>query len=594
MKSLKLLLLTICIISTPSLFSQNNNSEGEALTVILSKIKNEAIPDSLKMILLDAAIDIANSKNNKTDEMVLLLEKVELHYAMCNNRDALSNCQLAGEIIDKAITANQDNKYLTELKLRAIWNIARIENRFAFYDRTMQHLYDVLKLSDGKYPLYEARAKMGLGVVFYELGNFSQAEMYFTASSLIYKNLNDAKGLWQSYNNMTAIFHANNQHDSSLIYLNKALQLCESPKMFEERVITLRNIGNVYHSSNDYDKAIESFSQAKLIAMSHNVTGMMSIINSDLAELYSKKGNQALAIKLLEQAIEYSDKYRMRADKALALNKLSAVYSKLGDWRKSNEYLHEYVKLSDTLSKTDIDNKIVAMQTDFNAFKTEKQNEILVKNLQLKESDILKKNLVIAILILTIGIVILIFIIIIRKMIVKYKVRQLYSSNQHGNDEHSSEIKSRLELEIDQKNRELTANALLLTRSDNIANRLNTKIDLLSEIIPSDINSHLVIREMKQITKELSIGNAWEEFRLYFEQVHQSFYTKLDLISPGLTSGEKRLCALISLNLSTKEIAQLTNRNYKSVDVARFRLRKKLNISHEESLTDFLKNITNS
>ncbi|MBL6664190.1 MAG: hypothetical protein ISP71_08845, partial [Flavobacteriales bacterium] len=59
----------------------------------------------------------------------------------------------------------------------------------------------------------------------------------------------------------------------------------------------------------------------------------------------------------------------------------------------------------------------------------------------------------------------------------------------------------------------------------------------------------------------------------------------------NLTHNDLRLCTYLRLNLSSKEIAQLLNISTKSVEVKRYRLRKKLDLAHEQSLTDYIMNL---
>ncbi len=82
--------------------------------------------------------------------------------------------------------------------------------------------------------------------------------------------------------------------------------------------------------------------------------------------------------------------------------------------------------------------------------------------------------------------------------------------------------------------------------------------------------------------------NVFNEFKYYFEQVHPSFYKNIEEKCPDLTIKEKRLCAFLRLGLSTKDIASITFTEVRSVESARNRLRKKLDIASDESLIEFL------
>jgi len=77
-------------------------------------------------------------------------------------------------------------------------------------------------------------------------------------------------------------------------------------------------------------------------------------------------------------------------------------------------------------------------------------------------------------------------------------------------------------------------------------------------------------------------------FEANFDLIHDSFFRNLKKRSPNLTNHDLKLCAYLRLNLSTKEIAQLTGNSVRGVEVARYRLRKKLNLSQEQNLNIFM------
>ncbi len=115
-------------------------------------------------------------------------------------------------------------------------------------------------------------------------------------------------------------------------------------------------------------------------------------------------------------------------------------------------------------------------------------------------------------------------------------------------------------------------NDLKHIRKNAIKQETKTAIDYISKRIKRD-----------------TTNKTWKEFELTFKQVHKSFYKNLYEKYPNLTSRDKRLCALLILNLSSKEIAQITGETFKNVENARTRLRKKLDITNTKvNLTNFL------
>lgn len=148
--------------------------------------------------------------------------------------------------------------------------------------------------------------------------------------------------------------------------------------------------------------------------------------------------------------------------------------------------------------------------------------------------------------------------------------------------------KNKLEEELKFKSKELSEVTLVnishqeflsLLRNEIIKHR-NSKsqdnkkfLDTLQEMIQSNI---------------VSEEESWQKFQSNFDRIHENFFRTLVQTYPNLTTGDLRLCALLRLNMSTKDIASMMNISVRGVDAARYRLRKKLNLSPDENITGFL------
>jgi DNA-binding CsgD family transcriptional regulator len=95
----------------------------------------------------------------------------------------------------------------------------------------------------------------------------------------------------------------------------------------------------------------------------------------------------------------------------------------------------------------------------------------------------------------------------------------------------------------------------------------------------------------KRIDKEIDNQNQNQIFESYFEEVHADFFERLKDKFPHLSPKDLRLCAYIRMNMSTKEIATLLNISDRGVEISRYRLRKKLELSREVNLSTFLLNL---
>ena len=103
------------------------------------------------------------------------------------------------------------------------------------------------------------------------------------------------------------------------------------------------------------------------------------------------------------------------------------------------------------------------------------------------------------------------------------------------------------------------------------------------EISHDDISELLTI-----INSSIDLKDERETFNIYINKLNSEFYFRLENRYPNLTDKEKKLCALLRLKLSSKEIASILNISTKSIEVNRYRLRQKLNIPHEQRLVDVI------
>jgi len=147
-----------------------------------------------------------------------------------------------------------------------------------------------------------------------------------------------------------------------------------------------------------------------------------------------------------------------------------------------------------------------------------------------------------------------------------------------------------LQNELDGKERELTSFVLNMIR-------LNEKkvgiITYLKKQRPRlKMENHDVIDTAIRDLEYDQDAQIWEEFEMRFNKVNSEFYQKLAARFPELTLNEKRLCAFLLMNMTTKEISSITGQSTEAIGKARTRLRKKMGITnHDESITAILSSL---
>lgn len=138
-----------------------------------------------------------------------------------------------------------------------------------------------------------------------------------------------------------------------------------------------------------------------------------------------------------------------------------------------------------------------------------------------------------------------------------------------------------LEKEMAGKSKELAVSTMSLIKKNEFLTSIREKLK------DSQENSQ-VQSVIKTIDKDISEEDNWKFFKKAFNNADKDFFKKIKKQHPELTSNDLKLCAYLRLNLTSKEIAPLLNISVKSVEIKRYRLRKKMDLPHEKNLIDYI------
>jgi DNA-binding CsgD family transcriptional regulator len=139
-----------------------------------------------------------------------------------------------------------------------------------------------------------------------------------------------------------------------------------------------------------------------------------------------------------------------------------------------------------------------------------------------------------------------------------------------------------LVLEVENKSRELSNAAFNLIRKNEALQSLK------DNLLDSKNEPRALSRIVRDIDSHLEGDHDWEIFEESFNRVHDDFFKRLMQTFPDLTPGDLRLAAYLKMNLSSKEIAPLLNISVRGIENKRYRLRKKIGLSEDANLTEFI------
>ena len=139
----------------------------------------------------------------------------------------------------------------------------------------------------------------------------------------------------------------------------------------------------------------------------------------------------------------------------------------------------------------------------------------------------------------------------------------------------------KLQNDIESKNRELAVSTMSMIKKNQFLSKIK------SDLKKSE-SGDKIFSVIKMIDRNLNNKDDWKFFEEAFNNADKDFLKKVKSTHPSLTNNDLRLCAYLRLNLSSKDIAPLLNISLSSVEIKRYRLRKKMQLTHNEGLTDHL------
>ncbi len=332
---------------------------------------------------------------------------------------------------------------------------------------------------------------------------------------------------------------------------------------------TYTNLANVKRRKKEFGLALRSIDSSDALCVRLQMNIGLSINKINRAEILADSGLPQKALPFLQSA-EVDFQSIPSAELSMEVSRLLArVYDQLGNKGRSDAYFRKYITLRDSLLGDDRKTAIVewelAKERAFNASKNAELNAALLRQKFQKQNILLLTGFLAALL--------LAVILVLRR-------------RQERIREKSRREKERLEFELELKSKELVAESMKALSVDQAKEGIYEKLHTLVGGLPK--THQAVFGGLFNELRRKEDDTNWEEFESRFLGVYEDFFAKLKEMAPDITPAEVRVCALMRLNMSTKEIARLSGRTQGTVDNNRSRIRKKLRLTEEDNLYDFL------
>lgn len=486
-------------------------------------------------------------------------------------------------------------------------SLIKVEQLEGNYDKALE-MYDeaiemAMEIGDGIELFWAKRDK---ATVYMEKGNYELALREFLFSLKVLDTLegNNQKQKGDVLIGIGRIEGLRENYNTSVDYLNEALEIFIAEKNTTYECITNTEIGLSLFKMKEYDKSLEHFKKAlefsiemerdNFIAISYANIGMVLVENGNpeqaldylnkslklnensksnqaniysiIGDAYKEKDNFNLAIKNYTYAIKIADSIGSISELKTAYENRALVFEKLGQYNEAFTDQKEFQILNDSIFNTNKSRQIEELRTIYETEKKEQQLALQDKEITVLEQEVKISNqqklllgggMTLSLLALGFGF---------------YGFRQKTKRNQLEKD--------KVEAELAFKKKELTTHALHLAKKNEVLENVKLKAKDLK--LQGDTKGYQEL--IKTINFDQQDDKNWESFTQYFEQVHKDFAANVQKRYPDVTKNELRFMALLKMNMSSKEIATILNISPDGIKKARQRLRKKMALTPEISL----------
>jgi tetratricopeptide (TPR) repeat protein len=451
-------------------------------------------------------------------------------------------------------------------------NIGKVQTLQGYYEDALRNMEEALAIdSESGDEALIATDLNTIGRIYEAWGMFDKAAEYLHQALAINIRLGQEDKVAIRYSGLGLIYKAWGKHEQALEYFEMALAIDKKMKNDDKVALRQANLGSTYLAMGQTDKAIIYIKLGLDYFEKNGMTSYAAGTLIDLGRCYLLKEDFQQAEASFLKSVSLSKPGRLNRIIMNNLQNLSDLYFQTRQFEKAFKAQSEFMLLKDSLFNAESQKKITEFQARFDLDKKQQQIELMKRDQELARKIHVNTRLIFSIvaLMLIIGLLTLL-------------VRLKNLQNRRLLAEKENEA---LRADLEQRNKELTYNAMCIVKNNETMVRMVEAVDSALEAKDDHLQLKNIIHQLQRMENDKS----WDDFEVRFIQTHQDFYGKLQVRFPDLTPNERKLCAFLRLNMSTKDIAAITHQSINSINVARTRLRKKLSIDGtDENLIGFL------
>jgi len=436
-----------------------------------------------------------------------------------------------------------------------------------------------------------ARTFTEMGISDHQQGDYNAARDHYVKALELHKAIGNRLGVATTLRRIGITEAERKDYTHAFNTFSQALEIEKEINNVEGIANLLNNIGVNFYEMGEYDKALEYYEQSMPLFKATNNLNRLPAAYHNFARVYLAQGKVDQAQKYAELGLPIARETGNKMGMMLSMQLFADIYQARKDYQQAYTYLKKAKSIEDSIVNKSNSVQYAQLRSLI-ATETKQQEIELLKTEQ--EWALFRQKVTYAglIFVLFVGGIIIYY----QRKNIRDKRKLLEKNNQISEAqqallkvelENKQLAERQLQYDLEFRHKELLTYTLNLVQKNTVMQSVREGI---TELLPStDKDNKLKISKLlKVIDYSLESEKDWDEFRMYFEKVHSSFFENIKVQHPDLTQGDLKLCSLISLNLSMKEMAELMGISPESVKMARHRLRKKLNLPTEENLAEFV------
>lgn len=451
--------------------------------------------------------------------------------------------------------------------------------------------------------------------IYYSLREFNQAEDLLQMSLQLSIAAADSASIRNNYNNFGLVCYERGQYDKALTFMNKALAYAPRADRVGMSLI-YTNRAEVFTRQNRLSQAERALQKALDLQRGYMGDNRTVQTRLNMTFLKARLGKRTEALTM-QHALYHTMPHLPLAMQANAYEQMADICFNLGDSLAALRNILRFMPLNDSLQRADNNSQLQQLLVAYDADRLKQHNTNLAQKVDIYRLKAEGRTRLLAVAVPLLVILIVLVVLLWRRMrtdraknkLISEQQQQLLIYEQQEREREQQEMRRKQEalkrkqeemaqrqeemsLELDHKNRQLTSYTLDLAAVNEFHQHVSASLSALRE---KKLSAAEADNELKDLILSLQHFNdkpLGDDFRVYFDEVHPGFLMRLSQQFSALSKADLRLCAYLHLGMTTKEIAALTFKEVRSVESARNRLRKKLNLPPETNLAQFLEQFT--